>query len=179
MSVNIKSITEPDIFRKNVVIKLNTIIENEKKCINIEKGIYNYAIKEATQRKIVKKWDNKYFVMLYTNKFRSLWMNIWSDSNVFNKDFLEQIKKGIIESKKIAFMTHHEMTPEKWKKLIEDKIERDKNKYEVDKRGATDEFKCRKCGERQCTYYQLQTRSADEPMTTFVSCLNCGNNWKC
>jgi transcription elongation factor S-II len=179
MSVNIKSITEPDIFRKNVVIKLNTIIENEKKCINIEKGIYNYAIKEATQRKIVKKWDNKYFVMLYTNKFRSLWMNIWSDSNVFNKDFLEQIKKGIIESKKVAFMTHHEMTPEKWKKLIEDKIERDKNKYEVDKRGATDEFKCRKCGQRQCTYYQLQTRSADEPMTTFVSCLNCGNNWKC
>lgn len=179
MSINIKSITDPETFRKNVAIKLNTIIENEKKCINIEKGIYNYAIKEATQKKIVKKWDNKYFVMLYTNKFRSLWMNIWSESNVFNNDFLEQIKKGIIESKKVAFMTHHEITPEKWKKLIEDKIERDKNKYEVDKRGATDEFKCRKCGERQCTYYQLQTRSADEPMTTFVSCLNCGNNWKC
>ena len=31
----------------------------------------------------------------------------------------------------------------------------------------------------KCTYYQLQTRSADEPMTTFVTCINCGNRWKC
>lgn len=23
-----------------------------------------------------------------------------------------------------------------------------------------------------------QTRSADEPMTTFVTCTNCGNKWK-
>jgi transcription elongation factor S-II len=179
MSFNIKSIKEPETFRKNVIDKLNSIIHNDKKCINIEKSIYNYTIKEATQRQVVKKWDNKYFIMIYMNRFRSLWMNIWEKSGVFNTEFLENIKTGVIESKKVAFMTHHEIAPDKWKKLIEDKVERDKNKYEVDKRGATDEFKCRKCGERQCTYYQLQTRSADEPMTTFVSCLNCGNNWKC
>ena len=51
--------------------------------------------------------------------------------------------------------------------------------YEENLASATDEFKCYKCSKRQCTYYQLQTRSADEPMTTFVTCLNCGNNWKC
>ena len=44
---------------------------------------------------------------------------------------------------------------------------------------STDAFKCGKCKQRKCTYYQLQTRSADEPMTTFVTCLNCGNRWKC
>ena len=34
---------------------------------------------------------------------------------------------------------------------------------------STDAFKCGKCKQRKCTYYQLQTRSADEPMTsTFV-----------
>lgn len=31
---------------------------------------------------------------------------------------------------------------------------------------------------RKTTYYQMQTRSADEPMTTFVTCVNCGNRWK-
>ena len=39
-------------------------------------------------------------------------------------------------------------------------------------------FKCGKCGKRRTTYTQLQTRSADEPMTTFVLCLECGNRWK-
>ena len=40
-------------------------------------------------------------------------------------------------------------------------------------------FKCGKCKSRKTTYYQMQTRSADEPMTTFVTCTNCNNRWKC
>ena len=39
----------------------------------------------------------------------------------------------------------------------------------------TDLLKCGKCGKRNCTYNQIQTRSADEPMTTFVLCNECGN----
>lgn len=39
-------------------------------------------------------------------------------------------------------------------------------------------FKCGKCKSNKTTYTQAQTRSADEPMTTFVTCLNCGNKWK-
>lgn len=37
----------------------------------------------------------------------------------------------------------------------------------------TDAFKCSRCQQRKCTYYQMQTRSADEPMTVsafFVWC---------
>ena len=43
---------------------------------------------------------------------------------------------------------------------------------------STDAFQCGKCKQRKCTYFQLQTRSADEPMTTFVQCVNCGNRWR-
>lgn len=39
-------------------------------------------------------------------------------------------------------------------------------------------FKCGKCKSMKTTYYQMQTRSADEPMTTFVNCMNCNNRWK-
>jgi hypothetical protein len=45
-------------------------------------------------------------------------------------------------------------------------------------KGETDQFKCGKCKGRRTSYYQMQTRSADEPMTTFVSCLICNNHWK-
>ena len=44
--------------------------------------------------------------------------------------------------------------------------------------GARHQFKCGRCKNRKCTYYQKQTRSADEPMTTFVTCTVCGNRWK-
>ena len=76
-------------------------------------------------------------------------------------------------------MNPREMYPEKWKSLVDSKIKRDNSLYNEELAAATDEFKCYKCKKRKCTYYQLQTRSADEAMTTFVTCLNCGNHWKC
>lgn len=42
----------------------------------------------------------------------------------------------------------------------------------------TDLFTCGKCKKKNCTYTQVQTRSSDEPMTTFVVCNECGNRWK-
>ncbi|KAI9156906.1 hypothetical protein LWI28_013889 [Acer negundo] len=45
-------------------------------------------------------------------------------------------------------------------------------------KATTDQFKCSRCGQRKTTYYQMQTRSADEPMTTYVTCVNCNNHWK-
>ena len=76
-------------------------------------------------------------------------------------------------------MTHQEMNPEKWDAHIQAKMKRDKNKYDTTIVASTDTFKCRKCHSNKCTYYQAQTKSADEPMTTFVSCIDCGNRWKC
>ena len=49
--------------------------------------------------------------------------------------------------------------------------------YEKDFAMETDEFKCSRCKERRCTYYMLQIRSSDEPMTTFITCKNCGHRW--
>ena len=170
-----RKIENPDNFRNNIRNKLNDLIQNEKKSINLEKGVYNYALKEATNRKVVKKWDNPYFVQLYTDHLRSIYLNMTNEK----LSLIEQLKNGTLKSNTIAFMTHQEMDHAKWEQLIQTKIKRDKNKYETTIEAATDTFKCRKCHTNKCTYYQLQTRSADEPMTTFVSCLECGNRWKC
>ena len=88
------------------------------------------------------------------------------------------VNTGEIKSQEIAFMTHHEMCPEKWDELIKAKTIRDKNKFEQKLEAMTDRYTCRKCFSKQCSYMQLQTRSADEGITTYINCNVCGFRWK-
>ena len=172
-------IENPQEFRKNLRKSIKKIIKKDNISLNLEKAIFNYTIHEAKIRKIVRKWDNKYFVQIYMNRFRSIYNNINPKSSTYNKTLLRKLKNKKLKPQKLAFMTHQEMNPKIWKELVDAKIKRDKNLTEVDMSAATDEFKCYKCKNRKCTYYQMQTRSADEAMTTFVTCLVCGNRWKC
>jgi len=167
------TIENPAQFRKNICDKLEKILGNEKHALNLEKGIFNYSLKEADNRKVVKKWDNHYFIQIYVDRLRSIYFNLQ------NPKLCEQILSCQVKPHTVAFMTHQEMNPEKWEPLIQAKMKRDYYKYETKMEAATDTFKCRKCHSNKCTYYQMQTRSADEPMTTFVSCIDCGNRWKC
>jgi transcription elongation factor S-II len=165
-------ISNPDSFRNNIVSKIKTVLENEKDSINLEKGVFNYAIRESGNRKIIKKWENPYFVQIYIDRLRSIYINLK------NEDLLQQIKNGELTPQNLAFMSHQEMNPKTWKSLIDDKIKRDANKYSNNLQASTDMFTCKKCKSKKCTYYELQTRSADEPATIFVTCLDCGKNWK-
>ena len=63
--MSVLKIDDVDVFRNNIRGKLNGILQNEKNSANLEKGIFNYALKEADQNKVVKKWDNKRFVQIY------------------------------------------------------------------------------------------------------------------
>ena len=167
-----QSISNPDNFRINIRAKMSPILGEEKLSTNLEIAIYNYAIKEANSRKIIKKWDNPYFVQLYVDRLRSIYMNLK------NAELLEHLKSGEISPQTVAFMTHQEMNNGRWSKLIEQKIKRDANKFTTNVQASTDMFTCKKCRSKKCTYYELQTRSADEPATIFVTCLDCGKHWK-
>ena len=168
-----RTITNPELFRENINKKLLLLINNNTTVRNLEKGIFNYSIHEANKKNILKKWNNPYFVLLYLNKFRSIYINLGDES------LLNLVKNKNIRAHKLASMTHQEMNPGKWKKFIEIKKLRDDNMCAPKIMSNTDDFKCGKCKSKNCSYYQLQTRSADEPMTTFVSCIDCGNRWKC
>jgi len=169
-------IEEPKTFRNKVCIQLEKIYpvfsEKSNFFVNLEKGIFNFAIKEASSRKIIKKWENPFFVQLYTDRLRSIFMNLK------NANFQKTILAEDIEPQTIAFMTHHEMNPERWDVLIQQKILRDKSKLTTNIEASTDMYTCKKCRSKRCTYYELQIRSADEPATIFVTCLDCGKHWK-
>ena len=167
-------ITNPDHFREKIREKLIPIlaIDDLTFSTNLEKGIFNYAIKEATQRKIVKKWENSHFVQLYVDRLRSVYINLK------NPYLLEQIRNKEMAPQLVAFMTHHEFKPDHWKTLIDRKMKRDASKYVDNTQASTDMFTCKKCRSKRCTYYEMQTRSADEPSTLFVTCLDCGKHWR-
>ena len=172
--MSIKKIENPDAFRSNIRKKLSSFFqENINHADNLEKGIYNWSLKEATNRKVVKKWDNQFFIQIYLDHLRSIFVNLTNDK------LPQMVLSGDIKAHELAFMSHHEMLPEKWDELIKAKSIRDKSKFEQNIEAMTDTFTCRKCRSKQCTYYQMQTRSADEPVTTFVSCILCGTRWKC
>ena len=170
--MSLRKIENPDNFRANIRKKIDNKLNDEKSSLNLEKGIFNYTLKEADRLKIVKKWDNKFFVEIYLNHLRSILNNL-------NDKWIEAINSCEIQPHKIAFMNHQELNHDKWAELIDTKSKRDKNKFESNIAASTDTFTCRKCKNNKCTYYQMQTRSADEPMTCYVNCLTCGNRWKC
>lgn len=169
-----RQVSNPEKFRLNVRNKLYKFVENDRLADNLEKGVFNFAIDNAKKMCIVKKWDNDYFVHIYIDRLRTVYTNLEK-----NAQLVDNIKSKKIRADKFAFMTHQEMKPDHWQEMIDAKKVRDDNKYAPEIYANTDTFTCRKCKSNRCSYYQLQTRSADEPMTTFVTCIDCGNRWKC
>ena len=95
------TIKNPEDFRDKIACKLNAMIKGheekqghkEKHGHNLEKGIYNWTIKEATNRKVIKKWDNKFFVQIYTDKFRSTVLNLKRPETTL----IQQINENVIK----------------------------------------------------------------------------------
>lgn len=169
------TITNAEYFRNNITEHFCKIVKNNNQCKNIEIGIYNWTINESNKRNIIKKWDNKYFVQLYLDKFKMILFNLKQNLNL-----IENINNKKIKGQNIAYYSHQDFNPEKWKMLLENKEQKNINKYSSNNiESNTDNYTCRKCKSNKCSYYQLQTRSADEPMTTFITCISCGNRWKC
>lgn len=166
-------IYEPDVLRNRIRDFIYKYLKNKNKCINIELSIYNYCIEKGDEYNITKRWDNPLFVTLYLDKFKCI------SYHLKQENIIEKLKTNEIKSCDLSFKKNEELYPEKWSKLIETTNITIENKYFPKIKASTDKFKCGKCKKKECTYYQLQTRSGDEPMTTFVTCLHCGNHWKC
>ncbi|XVE84323.1 hypothetical protein DITRI_Ditri17bG0003400 [Diplodiscus trichospermus] len=110
-------------------------------------------------------------------KYRSIMFNM-KDPN--NPDLRRKVLLGEVKPERLITMSPEEMASEQ--RQLENKEIKEKALFDCERGAApkatTDQFKCGRCGQRKTTYYQMQTRSADEPMTTYVTCVNCNNHWK-
>jgi len=145
---------------------------------SLEKGIFEASFQSAQKQYIARNWNTPAFCETYRQILRSVLSNLHPSSPVKNPRLLTRAIEGELSLYSIPFLSSYEMYPEKWFALKDKLLQREQKILEGNKSRATDQFKCRRCLKRECTYYELQTRSADEPMTIFITCLNCGKEWR-
>lgn len=150
----------------------------EAQLTDLESGIYRFSVQDCRYRRSYSVWENPEFVNLYEINARRVITNLDGKSYVQNERLMDRLKEGEFQAWEIAFMTCQDLYPQKWVKLQEREMKREAKMLEKDTSMATDMFRCSRCGKRQCTYYEQQTRSADEPMTIFIRCVNCGKQWR-
>ncbi len=160
-------------FRKKASNFLNLNEENVI-VLNMEKGIFNNAIQYCKEKGYPLKWSDLNFCKNYSSNARRILANISYTTNA--PVLREKIKDGMIEPYDLVNMTREQLNPEVWESLKTKTLNKIVVKQEAQEDGM---FKCNKCKSMKTVYYQMQTRSADEPMTTYVTCTNCNFKWKC
>ena len=94
------------------------------------------------------------------------------EKNNFLKD---SIKKNAIDPSKLCYLKQEVIEPDKYENIMRKK---ELEEYRKNNQASSNVFKCNKCGESKCQVTQRQTRSGDEPATTFVECMECGFMFK-
>ena len=127
----------------------------------------------------------------YTDKVRDLVFNLKK-----NTDIREQVIFGQVSPDELPRMSAEQLQTEEKAKEVAKTVNKLRDSRRLDWERANEKkinemcgirgemlkaslFTCGRCKSIKTTSTQKQTRSADEPMTVFVLCLNCGNRWKC
>lgn len=163
-------------YRKEILEKFENLLKNKKHSIDVENSIYNY-VKNYIK---IKGYKEENFKLFYIAKSRQIFHNLDENSYVSNKKLKKLIEKNKIKYDKIALYNFDKLNPQKWKKFKNDIDILNEEIFNNKKINTTDQFKCPKCKNNKCVYFQLQTRSADEGITSFITCISegCGFNWK-
>jgi transcription elongation factor S-II len=185
------------ILNKNKEISIDSILlqgENVSKRNNTRKNLYKYLegnlkeknndSKKALLDKVVEIEEKLYEILKgetpYVNRVLEIMHNL-KDEN--NNEFRNDIIEGKITPEELCTMEATEMLnknkQEEIEKQIKDKIDEVRTDWN-EKHGQVTEgmYKCRICGGKKTIQHEQQTRSADEPMTLFITCVNCKYTWK-
>lgn len=150
---------------------INSILENIELSLKIEMGIFEYSLIYCLNNA----YDLKFLKPVYNDKVYNILANLNPNNHIQNKTFKENILNGKINPSDVAFMAPSQLHPKKWEYWIK---KREYKEWRENSIAYSTAYKCYKCGESKAKVTQAQTRSADEPMTTYVSCMSCHNTFK-
>lgn len=153
--------------RKQVKSKLFSLNpEQTKKMNNFEIAIFNYAVKSAVEKTVPRTWDDIRFRRIYLNKARSIIANIKRDQNLLTMKAVD-----------VVFKDPKDLAPEVWETAIFNANRKRDMMVITKEKNNEGLYQCR-CRSKNTTFYQMQTRGADEPMTVFITCHDCDSHWK-
>jgi len=136
----------------------------------LEVALLQRCIRDCAKQGIEVTWAN----VAFWNHYRGRCIQFYENA----PDWIPKLVSGELTPAAFAEMTVVELSPKRWKAQIEAQIAKEKHLYSPSG-NASIYFYCSSCKKKtKCDYYQMQTRSADEPMTTFVTCLECDRRWK-
>lgn len=146
---------------------------------NLELATYNWLLRTCERDGIPRYWEDKRLRYRYTNRALAIDANMKRDDGALMARLLDPADAAVT-AKKLVEMTPQQMRPEFWEQQIERTVKRQlRRESPLNLDDAPDGvFTCGKCRDKKTVYRCVQIRAADEPMTVFVSCLKCGENWK-
>lgn len=152
-------------------LDINNSIQNIDISLKIELSIFEYALIYCLNNG----FDIKFFKPVYDDKIYNILANLNPSHQINNNTLKNNILNETINPAFITFLSPSQIHPLKWQYWVKKKEYKEWRENNI---AYTDAYKCFKCGESKSKISQAQTRSADEPMTTFVTCLVCYNTYK-
>jgi DNA-directed RNA polymerase subunit M/transcription elongation factor TFIIS len=161
--------------RDKVIENFGEFMTSREACVQFEEAILHVVCEQAIKENIEVDWNNRVFWNMYRSKAISFYEHCRRSENT---GCISKLENGEVTYRHFAEMSAVDLCPARWKDSIERIIESEKKLYSKNENAAIFMW-CSGCKQKtKCDYYQMQTRSADEPMTTFVTCLECDRRWK-
>lgn len=153
--------------RKASVQELIKYVDSYKIADQIEKGIFEYILIQVTMNK----FQEHFVVNMYQAKLYDICINLdTKNKNIDNQTLIKTVMDESFNPYFIAFLSPDQLHPKRWADPIAKKQLREETMNNLQ---TTDLYKCAKCGERKFKITQLQLRSADEPISSFHTCMVC------
>lgn len=166
--------------RQKVATRFAQTLDNKDLGKKLEIVLWNHTLRFCVEKKYPLEWS----AAVGTDSLRELYTQRAINLDIYNLkpnlELKQKLQSGDLGLKKFIQMKPWEMNPEFWNPIFERVAFKALRKQTtVDVENAPDgAFTCGMCKSKKTTYYQLQTRASDEPMTTFIQCLNCQRRWK-